>query len=502
MGDPDMTRSSFSGALAALALVGCAGAGAQSHPVGAAGTGWRELATDHFVLRTDVSSDIGRRVIGELELDRALLAAAMPALAAVQRRTEVVAFASREEYWEATGQKTDYVGNASYDALGDQRIVLRISATGDIEQHAVDLAHELSHVLTLHVAPRQPVWLAEGLAQYLSSVARVKRGRHFLGALPDDVYPGIDCLPVTAVLAWQRGQQGQEDRLYVSAWRLVRFLATDAPDRLVDFERRLAAGAPEDAAWNAAFPAYPRTPQGLARLERAVRPWGELLPDTWREVQAPAATAEPAERPLDAGEVWAVRLRVSFRGDGAALDRRVEAALRVDPDHVQALTVAADRNPEVALSLGRRAVAAHPGDAAAWRLVGRALWGKPEVEERERALRRAVELDPANPEALALLAELLTVASPAEAESLASRARALAPWSPFAGAAHAAAAAQLGRCDGAAAEVRAAAALAAAQGLADASSWKRRVVWVDQRCAAGSPGVDGGRTPSARSPGP
>jgi hypothetical protein len=51
--------------------------------------------------------------VGELELQRALLVQALPALAAAQGRLVVYALSSREEYWEATGQHADYIGHFS-----------------------------------------------------------------------------------------------------------------------------------------------------------------------------------------------------------------------------------------------------------------------------------------------------------------------------------------------------------------------------------------------------
>ena len=112
------------------------------------------------------------------------------------------------------------------------------------------------------------------------------------------------------------------------------------------------------------------------------------------------------ERLLSAAEVHTLRLRVPHRAQ-APLLAEADEALAEDPAHVAALAVRAARDGWSALSLGRKAVAAHAEDPWAWLLLGNALRREEDATEREAALRKALALEPSMPGGRRELAGLL-----------------------------------------------------------------------------------------------
>jgi len=484
---------------AALWLAGCAGLGAQriaETPPAApapprpprAAPAWRELTTAHFVLRSDAQLGLAERAIRELELYRVLLIAAMPSLAAVERRVEVHAFASEGAFLEASRSRPGFVGHVLTNSAGYQVITLWLFAWRDQESQADILAHELVHSLSRHVIPNQPRWFAEGLATELSQVAREEAGKRHVGGAVRPEFDGIAPLPLQQLFAWRGSCPAEERRCYATAWWLFRHLASAEPRGLEELTRRLTAGEPEEAAWNAAFPAWSRRGDGLAGLDGIVGRHAEER-TVARELTVPreavaAAGAAPEVRLLTPGEALTVGLEQLQGASREVLAPRVEAALRADAGHVAALAARADWvSPPEATALALRAVAAHPEDPAAWRLLGRSLLAPTAAAEREAAFRRAVALGPEEPINLLLLAKDREVVSPAESEALAARARRLAPWSLVAGSLRAAALARQGRCAEALEE------LAAQAGPAEAAEdafWRHGRESVEHRCQPGT----------------
>lgn len=414
---------------------------------------WRELTSEHFVVRTDLPSDRARDLVGELELDRALLVAAMPALAGASHRVSVYAYRSNREYRELTGAPRDSWGQAFAYPWGQQAITLRRGAGPSTEEQARIVAHELAHALAYRVIPFQPRWFAEGLAGYLSAVARVRRGNRYVGVAPAEQLPAALLVPARELLAWTREGAFREDRFYGTSELLVRMLIDDEPAGFADLERRLADGEPADTAWNAAFPRWSLAAgDGPERLDDRLRAQASSRWEAAREVAA-EVSVHPIERVASVAEVHAWRLWSVGDRSEAALERELDDVLAVDPAHVVALSAMADRRQDAGLAraLARRAIAGHPGDALAWRFRG--VWAEAPAD-REASLRRAVALAPDDPTSLIALADELALENPGEAEVVAARAVALAPWASHAHRARAQALARLGRCGEAALEVR------------------------------------------------
>lgn len=440
-------------ALAALlALGGCATAGRPFRCPAHGGPPWRELASEHFVVRTDLDRSAGVALLHRLErLRAAVLAALFEGAPETPGRVEVVAFRSAREYrdFAPDGVTAYYLRYAG----GPPRVVL----AGDIApaQRAL-LAHELTHHYLAAVFLRLPRWLAEGLAVYMESIGTQRLDRVLvIGGAPVDRLVRARKSPVaTAELLRWDGTPGAHPALdwYASSWRLVHYLMHRRPDALAELQRRLAQGEAPDDAWRAVFPewdpAHPATLEGLDRtLAGYVR--SELRTRS-REVRLPAPGAH-FEQAMPPAEVHAVRLALWSQGpekSAASLRAEVAEILRESPDHPLGLQVQASFPGQDAVDLARRAVRAHPEDPRAWTFLGTSLGdGDRDRPEREAAYRRAADLAPDNPAALHNLAtELLEAGRSGEALPVARRAVQLAPWSPPLLAGYAAVLSDLGQC--------------------------------------------------------
>ncbi|WP_242354992.1 MULTISPECIES: hypothetical protein [unclassified Anaeromyxobacter] len=414
------------------------------------GAEWRELASDHFVLRTDLDAGRAALLVERFERMRAAVAAALPVARPAPGRVEVIAFRNAAEYaaFAPDGAEGYYLRSEG----GPPRIVL----SGELrpDQRAL-LAHEIAHHFLSGAFLRQPRWFAEGIAVSMESLGvDVPGGVLELGAPPAARLARARRAPVPArsLLAWD-GTAGERDVLdwYAASWLLVHYLASARPDAFTELQRRLAAGEPPDAAWRAAFPEHdPARPGGLEALDAALAAHarGRLEAQT-RELAVPVAIGYFEQR-IPSPEVHAIRLALWQHGPAKRLDAlraEVEETLTEDPAHPIALQYRAALWREDPVRLARSAVEAHPLDPRAWTFLAISLAGPAAAAEREDAFRRASELAPANAAALHnLAAELLAQGRSGEALPVARRAVQLAPWSPPILAGYAAVLSDLGQC--------------------------------------------------------
>ncbi len=416
------------------------------------GPAWRQLVSDHFVLRTNLGEVEASELIARFERMRAAVAAALPGAPAPPGRVEVIAFRSAADYaaFAPEGARGYYLRSEG----GPPRIVMAggLSAT----ERAL-LAHELTHHFLAGALKRQPRWFAEGLASYMESLGDdAPAGALVVGAPPPERLARArkTQVPVRELLAWDGSAPDHDAALarYASSWLLVHWLSHERPAALATLEAHLADGdAPADA-WRAALPdCDPAVPGALERLDAELARYarGELATRR-RTVEVPAAVGY-FQSPVPAAEVHAIRLALWGIGPPKGkpqLKAEVQDALGDDPAHPIALRYKAALDGYGALRLARGSVAAHPDDPRAWTFLAEALEGWPGTEaEREAAYRRAAELAPENPAALFNLAiQLLASGRSGEALPQARRAAELAPWSPPILAGYAAVLSDLGQC--------------------------------------------------------
>jgi hypothetical protein len=141
-------------AVLGLLAAGCAGPREAFRCPARGGPPWRELASDHFVLRTDLPAREAGSLVGRLERIHAALAATLFADAPpAPGRIEVIAFRSADEYARFAPDAAE--GYYLRSAGGPPRVVL----SGALRpwQRAL-LAHELAHHFLAGVFVRQPRW--------------------------------------------------------------------------------------------------------------------------------------------------------------------------------------------------------------------------------------------------------------------------------------------------------------------------------------------------------
>jgi tetratricopeptide (TPR) repeat protein len=404
---------------------------------------WLELRTDHFVLQTDLPAGEAWSTIFDFELTRALLVRALKLEPEPADRFRIVAFGSREDLLAITGQPG--IQGEAYAGRDGRQLLL---VAGFHREREWIVAHELTHALSLRAYPRQPRWLAEGLATFYSSLGENDRqGRRRPGRPPpwmeQELRAGEELTPVRQLLAWNAGEETTSK--YLSSWILVRTLATEQPAAFAELLQRLGRGEPSTLAFGRAFPQWsPGLPGGMELLDRALRDRATRPVPAFPEVRfelPPIAHREG--RPMSEADVHTLRLNLPRRWEPADLEQELAAALRADPAHVLALSwMAADRAAP-RLELARRAIRAHPEDPDAWALLATALEGA----EADDARRRAVERAPDRVDLRVALARSVSGRSPPEAERLAQEAALAAPWSAGAASVRGFALAGMGRCD-------------------------------------------------------
>ena len=414
------------------------------------GAEWRALASDHFVVRTDLDAAQAAALVGRLERIRAAVAAALPGAIPAPGRVEVIAFRSAAEYapFAPDGAEGYYLRSEG----GPPRIVLAGALRPD--ERAL-LAHELTHHFLAGAFQRQPRWFAEGVAVSMESLGADVPGHAIvMGAPPEARLARArrSPVPAAALLAWD-GTPGGRDALdwYAASWLLVDYLSSVRAEAFAELARRLVVGEPPEGAWRAAFPDHdPARAGALEALDDALAAHARgRLPAQTRELEVPAAVGYFEER-IPAAEVHAIRLALWPHGPKKpveALRAEVEETLAEDGAHPIALQYRAALWGEDPLRLARAAVSAHPRDPRAWTFLASALDGTERAAEREDAFRRASELAPGNAAALHNLAsELLAQGRSGEALPVARRAVRAAPWSPPLLAGLAAVLSDLGQC--------------------------------------------------------
>lgn len=396
---------------------------------------WRELRTEHFLLRTDHGSERARALALELERIRDAVAHVLLESPADRPGPLVHVVVMRSPYEAELFKPPGTTGLFTHSAWGDPTIVLPSAVQGDTSRV---IAHELTHLLTAADLQRQPPWFREGIACYAETVEFLAPEGHvtFGRVSPDrarDVVLRLRGGMRAVLLERSRLDVGQ----YGLAWVLVHFLVTERPAELRQLEERFARGQDPQASWREVFPEWdPGVPGGVERLEDTLWSYAEKATTSYvYSRRALASIPAPAGRMLSTAEVHDLRLALPWVNLGRPIwrERRVaEAAeaLREGPGSPTAAAILAGEPGANARRLAERATQARPDDARAWVLLASVL---PEGEPaaREAALRRALATDPTSGFARSALARhLLDTRRAEEALPEARRAVELAPWSP------------------------------------------------------------------------
>jgi hypothetical protein len=393
--------------VAAITLAaGCAGA--FSCPIHA-DDGWRELATRNFVLRTDLPADRARAALDDLERLRAALLTsfrARPDLPTGQIPVVVL-----DRGWGA-------VAGPLFDGLFAENVLfqpLLAMRAGSRVGRQTTVVHELVHHLSFHVAPRQPPWLAEGLAQYFETLEVSDDGRWVIVGRPAEQnvrYAQRVGLRAVAEMRAGTDVHAGGDGFYPTAWLMVHHLMNHRPEALATYQRALQRTAREEEAFREAF--GPLTSEALDRELRRYLDGGRYSVFHFPFRQPPVRvlserTLAPADAHASRGLLYATiregaedmrdRLPSSREELDSCARREVAEALSRAPDHVLGLAVQHwALGVPVEAARAERAARGAPEDWLAWWLVAASLEARGEGDPRfSDAVDRAQRLAAGNP---------------------------------------------------------------------------------------------------------
>jgi hypothetical protein len=456
--------------LTVLALA-CAHQSPRPPPV----TGWRELRSAHFTLRTDLPEDSAPRTLEKLEMLRRWLQAAWSTGGDSPGTTQAIVLGDPAELSTFTASP----GIATLSPEGPLLVTAGQTAEllGDRSPAVEILAHEIAHELIQHRMPGAPRWFHEGLAGYLETVVAVDDHRVRFGIAQGDlgVWRAVDqgaklssersglprrlrSLDEIESRRWETATEEELTDLYLSARLWVAMLRTAAPTRMRTLEAALAAGTSWHRSW-----AELRQGLDLAPIQELL--WRSMQSGAWpTEVRSftplpPAATRPNTERLLASWEVhlalaelWAMAARI-HGGEAFAPRMRteLEAAAAAAPDEAvpQIRLAELEQDRDVRRARAEALVRRFPGSADSRVFLARVLRddGGP-VEGRREAALAAVTAAPDDVDALTAHAiEEARAGNAAGALKSLAHAERLEPWNPAVFVARALVLASIRLCD-------------------------------------------------------
>jgi hypothetical protein len=351
---------------ALVALVAC---GAAVPPVpGKGGPAWNEIESEHFTLWTDAGVERGRELIRQMEyLHQVVYGVAFPGLP-TDGRTFAIALRDKYEVGAYLPDMFQAYALPLDSPVGEPMLVFAAD-TDERDGHVV--THELTHVISFVPVRHQPVWFAEGIAQFFETVkldthrAVVDVGEPLKNQVIE--VRRLTLLPGDQLFACKQSAC-RDERFYMTSALLFSYLANVHPAELLRYEDHLMASPDTDRAWSEVFPTLPP-----AALDRELRTW--VLQGSHRIWHFTVQLREPAMtvRALGDGDVYAARaaLRSTFYPDGQAAE--IDRALAADPTNVLARLEQYLTRKSITPADARATAAAHPGDWRAHALVVFAL---------------------------------------------------------------------------------------------------------------------------------
>jgi len=360
-----------------------------------------ELRSEHFALRTSLPKQEAAETVVEMERVRATLvkfiASSAPQPAG---RMHVIQLASPTELEEFFPEVL--VGIAGEDVF---RRPVAVMVPYSPTEPLIVLQHELAHLLSLAVIPRQPRWFGEGLACYFETIRRDRQSDTMVVGEPQrDRVTYLDA-------AFRRGHLSIGAVLHgpssfysfagfeAASWLFVHWLQDRHAREFDSYMDLLFQGEDPAAAFHKAFP-------GLTALKvdaSMEKYFGMNAQFGTLSVPAPQWSGTLTARALALAEVRALRAQLfAFAGVNAAAARESAEALRLDPGEPEAVAVRGKlpkANAAEQLALARAAVKLHPDDVRAWMLLLDQLPKKADAE-RHQAVEAALRAGPEEPIAL------------------------------------------------------------------------------------------------------
>jgi len=418
-------------------------------------TRWTRVQSDHFVFVGDASEKDIRDVALHLEQFREVLSRVLPQ-AAVTSTVPTIVFVFQNDT-SLTPYKPTFDGKpiavAGFFSGWTDRNLIAINAAA--EQSALRVVfHEYAHFLVQNTSGRLPPWANEGFAGFYETFQERSSGKTALIGVPNEDHVALlrkaSLLPVRDLLAIgytspEYNEGSRRGVFYAESWALMHYLQLGSPARasqLAQYLSRLYDGGEPGETFKTVF-------GETSALERELRAYVTRFSfPAIRfdfEERVSGATAGPADV---LNEVDCTTYLADLLGRTGHLDEarsRLQKILDASPN----ATAAAETLGVLELNAGNgdRALpwleraATDPSNAGAQVLWGRAVLERYEktstdgrapassLNDIRRALGRAADLQPDDPETLATFGRAESVAGEDVVKALAllERAVALAP---------------------------------------------------------------------------
>ncbi len=379
---------------AAIGSISCATARSGGS---ASTTGWLELTSEHFVLRTSLDESAAHELVSSLERYRQAMLIALEVELPHSTRLDVYAFSERRDLEELGWDE----GVAGFMRLDPALLAMRPTSKYKTAPLGAVQAHELAHYFMHFVFRRQPLWFAEGMADYLGAIHISTEGDEAIIGRANMMRLGSARFPMTLeeLWGWEKWKGSsdaiQNERAYASSWLWVHFLLNAHSTRFVEFMGALAEGSEPRAAFAQAFKGIPsvQLEEGVIGYRRATQQY-----EVFRHRLKPVGTAVTTRVMTAEDKLWA-RYMVSI---SKTVDRQLlQEAEAKFPGSVEALLLQLEVSsgnevpPELYASLKVK----HRTDSrVAVALAER--WARLPAADADALTLSALELAPTHPRAL------------------------------------------------------------------------------------------------------
>jgi hypothetical protein len=364
---------------------------------GKGGPAWHELASEHFILWTDLPEADAGRALRHLEGFRDVVSRFIFSGAArLPSKSLVIAFRSSDDWAHFGNPKvvgffkpiSESMLNVPYLAYEAERWDRNVDPRQIVQ-------HELGHLAVHSLLEDPPAWLDEGIASFFETtvindavtVAEVGRmPETFSLRLAATRMPTVEHVVLKA-----SGEDRHQPGFYLRSHVLVSYLMNREGQRFAAYQRALKEVPPgvehHEAAWRRVF-----ADGASSGMQTAMDHWLRTGRVTVLELPIPEREKVVLQtRPLGDADVHTIRalMYASFKEKREEALGSAAAAVEADPLHVVGNLIHALLTKNADPERVRLVAAEHPDDWRAWFLV--ALAAK-EEKESAAALHRACEI--------------------------------------------------------------------------------------------------------------
>lgn len=323
-------------------------AAALSRPVLGASDQWIEIRSAHFTLLTDANEKQGRHVLDQFERMRWVFQTLYPK-ANVDPAAPIMVLAAKNEKVFDTLEPAAYLAKGQMKLGGyymhtQEKNYILLQLDAEYEHPFATVYHEYTHVQFAGTAEWMPLWLNEGLAEFMQNT-EIRDKDVLLGELswndifylrPKNLIPLSVLFKLDASSPYYHEEQ-KGSVFYSETWALTHYLMVTDHDqgthRLADYMSLVSHNEDPLAAAEKAF-------GDLKQLEKALEGYigrGDYKAFLLSSAVAPIDESSFTVRTLTQAEAEAARADVLAYVDRTSDARTLlDTVLKEDPDNVQA----------------------------------------------------------------------------------------------------------------------------------------------------------------------